>query len=154
LSGTSMKNSLEKAFVSRKAPWKRGWQWAAGRRNSYDEAYFAFRYKLAYLSQEQIGKQSMKRKQAFTFQYSATVLPKGLLSWLPQTPLIEHLFLVLLALLDGPWSEKRCNILHQPPSIELSGSQIALWKNQRRSSLRMKGLCCTVTLISALEYRR
>jgi hypothetical protein len=70
----------------------------------------------------------MKRKQAFAFQYSATALPKGLLSWLPQTPLIEHLFLVLLALLDGPWSEKRCNILHQPPSIELSDSQIALWK--------------------------
>ena len=118
--------SLEKAFVNRKAPWKWGWQWAAGRRNSYDEAGFAFHYKLAYLSQEQIGKQSMKRKQAFAFQYSATVLPKGLLSWFPQTPLIEHLFLVLLALLDGPWSEKRCNILHQPPSIELSDSQIAL----------------------------
>src|SRR5271168_3692210 len=80
---------------------KMGWQWAAGRRNSYDEAYFAFHYKLAYLSQEQIGKHSMIHKQAFTFQYSATVLPKGLLSWFPQTPLIEHLFLVLLPLLDA-----------------------------------------------------
>ena len=91
-----------------------------------DEAGFTFHYKLAYLSQEQIGKQSMKRKQAFAFQYSATVLPKGLLSWFPQTPLIEHLFLVPLALLDEQWSEKRCNILRQPPSIELSDSQIAL----------------------------